>query len=81
MLRIHPIDALVSIGIEARNSGEPPLSAGVFKVLTRYFYPQRKAVNPVAAQQPQVIQVITRVSRCSDDLLEDEYDTRRGLGI
>jgi hypothetical protein len=44
----------------------------VFKELARYVYPQRKAVDPVAAQQPSVIQVITGVSRCPDDSLEDE---------
>ncbi len=71
-LGVDPIDALVAIGIEARDSGDLTLAAGVFKELARYVYPQRKAVDPVAAQQPQVIQVITGVSRCPDDPVEDE---------
>ncbi len=70
-LGVDPIDALVAIGMEARDSGDLTLAAGVFKELARYVYPQRKAVGPVAAQQPSVIQVITGVSRCPDDPLED----------
>jgi hypothetical protein len=70
-LGVDPIDALVAIGMEARDSGDLTLAAGVFKELARYVYPQRKAVDPVAAQQPSVIQVITGVSRCPDDPLQD----------
>jgi hypothetical protein len=56
---------------QMRDSGDLTLAAGVFKELARYVYPHRKAVDPVAAQQPQVIQVITGVSRCPDDPVEE----------
>lgn len=58
---VDPIDALIGIGIEARNSGDLTLAAGVFKELARYIYPQRKASDPSAVERPQIVQVITGV--------------------
>jgi hypothetical protein len=71
MHKVDPIDALVGIGVEAREAGDLALAASVFKELARYLYPQRKAVDPAAAQPPQIIEVITGVPRCPDDPLEE----------
>jgi hypothetical protein len=70
-LGVDPIDALVAIGIEARDSGNLNLAASVFKELARYVYPQRKAVDPAAVGQPCVIQVVTGVPRSPDDPVEE----------
>jgi hypothetical protein len=64
-------DALLSIGLEARDSGSLNLAASVFKELARYVYPQRKAVDPAAVGQPCVIQVVTGVPRSPDDPVEE----------
>ena len=68
---VDPIEALVGIGVEAREAGDLALAASVFKELARYLYPQRKAVDPAAVQGPQIIEVITGVPRCPDDPLEE----------
>lgn len=70
-LGIDPIEALVGIGLEAKEEGDLALAASVFKELARYLYPQRKAVDPTTVQQPQIIEVITGVPRNPDDPLED----------
>ena len=70
-LGVDPIDALVAIGIEARDSGNLSLAASVFKELARYVYPQRKAVDPAAVEQPCIIQVVTGVPRSPDDPVEE----------
>jgi hypothetical protein len=41
-LGVDPIDALVAFGIEARDSGDLTLAAGVFKEFARYVYPSAR---------------------------------------
>jgi hypothetical protein len=67
---VDPIDALLEIGQEARDSGDLGLAVNVYKEVARYLYPSKKSVDvTVGDAKSTVFHVITGISRTPVDPL------------